>query len=59
MYDRPTLSYTPDLFGLNRRQVESLEAQEDSQCQQLSGSCTLATKFLIGNGACSAKHAPR
>ena len=25
------VSYTPDLFGLNRRQVESLQAQQDSQ----------------------------
>ena len=26
-----TVSYAPDLFGLNRRQVESLQAQADSQ----------------------------
>ncbi|MFZ0929991.1 MAG: efflux transporter outer membrane subunit [Syntrophobacteraceae bacterium] len=30
-----TVSYVPDVFGLNRRQVESLEGQAEFQCFQL------------------------
>ena len=33
-----TVSYTPDLFGANRRQIESLQAQAESQRFQLEAS---------------------
>ncbi len=42
-----TISYVPDVFGLNRRQVESLEAQESSQRAQLAAArVSLETNVL-------------
>lgn len=42
------VSYTPDLFGLNRRQVESLKAQEDSQRWNLEAtSLTLSSNLVV------------
>jgi NodT family efflux transporter outer membrane factor (OMF) lipoprotein len=41
------ISYVPDLFGLNRRQVESLQAQEDAQRYQLNATYqTLAANLV-------------
>ncbi len=41
------ISYAPDIFGLNRRTVESLEAQEDSERAQLrAAEVTLATNVV-------------
>lgn len=42
-----TVSYAPDVFGLNRRQVESLKAAEDAQYFQLEAAyLTLATNIV-------------
>jgi NodT family efflux transporter outer membrane factor (OMF) lipoprotein len=42
-----TLSYTPDVFGLNRRQVESLQAQADALRYQMEATyVTLATNVV-------------
>ncbi len=42
-----TLSYTPDLFGLNRRQVESLKAQADALRYQMEAAyITLASNVV-------------
>lgn len=42
-----TISYAPDVFGLNRRSVESLAAQEDSQRFQLQAAyLTLASNVV-------------
>lgn len=42
-----SVSYTPDVFGLNRRQVESLQAQEDVQGFQLEAAYqTLAANLV-------------
>ena len=42
-----TVSYAPDVFGLNRRQVESLRAAEDAQYFQLEAAqLTLASNIV-------------
>ena len=42
------VSYTPDLFGLNRRQVESLKAQEDSQRWNVEATyLTLSSNLVV------------
>lgn len=42
-----TVSYAPDVFGLNRRQVESLRATEDAQYFQMEAAyLTLATNIV-------------
>ena len=42
------VSYTPDLFGLNRRQVESLKAQEDSQRWSVEATyLTLSSNLVV------------
>lgn len=42
-----TVGYTPDIFGNNRRQVESLKAQEDQQRFQLEATyITLASNVI-------------
>jgi NodT family efflux transporter outer membrane factor (OMF) lipoprotein len=44
-----TVSYVPDVFGLNRRQVESLEAQAESQRLQLEATyLTLTSNIALG-----------
>ncbi len=42
-----TVSYTPDVFGLNRRQVESLQAQADVQQYQLQATYLTLTSNLV------------
>ncbi|MBV8603217.1 MAG: efflux transporter outer membrane subunit [Pelomonas sp.] len=43
-----TVSYTPDLFGLNRRQVESLAAQEQGQRWNLEATyLTLSANVVV------------
>jgi len=42
-----TLSYTPDVFGLNRRQVESLEAQAEFQRFQLEAAYLTLTSNVV------------
>jgi len=42
-----SVSYTPDVFGLNRRQVESLEAQADMQEYQLKATYLTLTSNLV------------
>ena len=43
-----SFSYTPDLFGLNRRQVESLEAQEQSQRWNVEATyLTLSSNLVV------------
>ena len=42
-----TLSYTPDVFGLNRRQVESLDAQAEFQCFQLEAAYLTLTSNVV------------
>jgi NodT family efflux transporter outer membrane factor (OMF) lipoprotein len=41
------VSYTPDVFGLNRRTVESLEAQTDAQRFQLEATYLTLTSNLV------------
>jgi NodT family efflux transporter outer membrane factor (OMF) lipoprotein len=42
------VSYTPDLFGLNRRQVESLKAQEDGQRWNVAATyLTLSSNLVV------------
>ena len=41
------VSYTPDLFGLNRRQVESLKAQEDNQRWNVEATYLTLTSNLV------------
>ena len=42
------VSYAPDLFGLNRRQVESLKAQEDSQRWNVEATyLTLSSNLVV------------
>ncbi|KHK54415.1 histidine kinase [Ralstonia sp. A12] len=42
-----TISYAPDVFGLNRRQVESLKAAEDAQYFQMEAAyLTLASNIV-------------
>jgi len=42
------VSYTPDLFGLNRRQVESLKAQEDNQRWNVEATyLTLSSNLVV------------
>jgi NodT family efflux transporter outer membrane factor (OMF) lipoprotein len=42
------ISYTPDLFGLNRRQVESLKAQEGSQRWNVEATyLTLSSNLVV------------
>jgi NodT family efflux transporter outer membrane factor (OMF) lipoprotein len=42
-----TVSYTPDVFGLNRRTVESLEAQAESQRFQLEATYLTLTSNVV------------
>jgi NodT family efflux transporter outer membrane factor (OMF) lipoprotein len=43
-----TVSYAPDVFGLNRRQVESLKATEDAQYFQMEAAyLTLASNIVV------------
>ncbi len=42
-----TVAYTPDVFGGIRRQVESLEAQADSQRFQLEATCLTLTSNVV------------
>ena len=42
-----SLSYTPDVFGLNRRQVESLEALAESQRFQLEAAYLTLTSNVV------------
>ena len=42
-----TVSYTPDVFGLNRRMVESLQAQADVQQYQLQATYLTLTSNLV------------
>ncbi len=42
-----SLSYMPDVFGLNRRQVESLEAQAEFQCFQLEAAYLTLTSNVV------------
>ena len=42
-----SLNYIPDVFGLNRRQVESLEAQKNMQRYQLEASYLTLTANLV------------
>jgi NodT family efflux transporter outer membrane factor (OMF) lipoprotein len=42
-----TVSYTPDVFGGNRRQVESLKAQADSQRFQLEATYLTLTSNVV------------
>jgi NodT family efflux transporter outer membrane factor (OMF) lipoprotein len=42
-----TVSYMPDVFGLNRRQVESLEAQTEYQCFQLEAAYLTLTSNVV------------
>jgi NodT family efflux transporter outer membrane factor (OMF) lipoprotein len=42
-----TLSYAPDVFGLNRRQVESLDAQTEFQCFQLEAAYLTLTSNVV------------
>ena len=43
-----SVSYTPDLFGLNRRQVESLVAQEESQRWNVEATyLTLSSNLVV------------
>jgi NodT family efflux transporter outer membrane factor (OMF) lipoprotein len=42
-----TLSYMPDVFGGNRRQVESLEAQAEFQCFQLEAAYLTLTSNVV------------
>ena len=41
------ISYTPDVFGLNRRTVESLQAQSDLQQYQLQAAYLTLTSTLV------------
>ena len=41
------ISYTPDVFGLNRRTVESLQAQADNQRYQLQAAYLTLTSTLV------------
>ncbi len=44
-----TVSFVPDVFGANRRQVESLDAQAESQFFQLEAAkLTLASNVVVG-----------
>ncbi len=42
-----TVSYVPDVFGLNRRQVESLTAQAEFQCFQLEAAYLTLTSNVV------------
>ncbi len=42
-----TVSYAPDVFGLNRRQVEALQAQADSQRFQLEATYLTLTSNVV------------
>ncbi len=42
-----TVSYAPDVFGLNRRQVESLEAQAESQRFQYEAAILTLTSNIV------------
>jgi NodT family efflux transporter outer membrane factor (OMF) lipoprotein len=42
-----SISYTPDVFGLNRRTVESLEAQEDAVRFQMIATYTTLTSNVV------------
>jgi NodT family efflux transporter outer membrane factor (OMF) lipoprotein len=42
-----TVSYTPDVFGLNRRTVESLQAQADNQRYQLEATYLTLTANVV------------
>lgn len=43
-----TVSYTPDVFGGTRRQVESLTAQANAQCFQLEATYLTLTSNVVG-----------
>lgn len=52
------VSYTPDLFGLNRRQVESLQAQEQSQRWNVEATyLTLSSNLVVAMIAEASLHA--
>jgi NodT family efflux transporter outer membrane factor (OMF) lipoprotein len=42
-----TVAYTPDVFGLNRRQVESLQAQAEAQRFQLEAATLTLTSNVV------------